>query len=130
MQSVNIQTSLQDIFTELLPQLKHNEHYEVLITFNAILHNPNQGTYSLFYGHDFRRDNHGGRARELSFCDSSTIVRSPFDVNRIPIFIDYDRLLHEHRDVFQDSNVHIHSFVNIIYLVYKYVPSVIRQRHV
>ena len=127
-QSQIIQTSLRDVFIELLAQLQPNQHYEVLITFNAILHNPTLGTYSLFYGHDFRRDNQGGRARELSFYDTSTIVQNPFDVNRIPVNIDYNRLLHEHRDVFQDSGVRIHSFINIIYLVYKYIPNVIRQR--
>jgi hypothetical protein len=126
-QSDIIQTSLREVFTELLAQLQRNEHYEVLITFNAILHNPVRGTYSLFYGHDFRHDNRGGRARELSFYDTSTIVRTPFDVNRIPVNIDYDRLLRAHRDVFDDSGVQLHSFVNIIYLVYKYVPTVIRQ---
>jgi hypothetical protein len=122
-QSQIIQTSLREVFTELLAQLQPNQHYEVLITFNAILHHPNRGTYSLFYGHDFKKTNLGGRARELSFYDTSTIVQNPFDVNRIPVNIDYDRMLREHRDVFEDSGVYIHSFVNIIYLVYKYIPT-------
>jgi hypothetical protein len=124
----NIRQSLQDVFLELLPQLARNQHYEVLITFNAILHSPNRGTYSLFYGHDFRRDNQGGRARELSFNADGIIVRTAFDVNRIPTDIDYDQLLIDHRNVFEDSAVQIHSFVNIVYLVYKFVPT-LRRRH-
>jgi hypothetical protein len=123
-----IRVNLQRVFTELLTQLEQGHHFEVIITFNAILYSPSQGTYSLFYGHDFRQTNQGGRAVELAFYDNSTIVRTPFDVNRIPIDIDYDRLLHLHRNAFESSNVYIHSFVNIVYLIYKYVPAAARQR--
>jgi len=128
-QSQNIRESLRDIFSDLLEQNGPDEHYEVIITFNAILHSPTNGTYSIFYGHDFRRDNEGGRAREISFYGNSTIVRTLFDVNNIPTVIDYNRLMYEHRDAFTDSSVVIHSFVNVIYLIYKYVPTVQRRRH-
>lgn len=123
-----IRTSLQDIFTDLFDQTQEGEHFEVVITFNAILHSPTQGTYSMFYGHDFRRDNSAGRARELSFYQDSTIVRNLLDVNNIPTNIDYDRLLYENRDAFEDSSVYIHSFVNIVYLIYKYVPTAPRRQ--
>lgn len=123
-----IRVNLQRVFTELLTQLEPGHHFEVIITFNAILYAPSQGTYSLFYGHDFRQTNQGGRAVELAFYDNSTIVRTPFDVNRIPIDIDYDRLLYLHRNAFESSNVYIHSFVNIVYLIYKYVPAAARRR--
>lgn len=122
-----IRVNLQQVFTELLTQLEPGHHFEVIITFNAILYSPSQGTYSLFYGHDFRQRNQGGRAAELSFYNDSTIVKNPFDVNRIPTEIDYDRLLYLHRDAFESSNVYIHSFVNIVYLIYKYVPAVQRR---
>jgi len=129
-QSRVISESLERIFIDLLEQLQENDHYEVIITFNAILYSPTQGTYSLFYGHDFRRDNSGGRARELSFYGDSTIVRNQFDVQNIPTVVDYDRLLHEHRDAFSDSSVYIHSFINVVYLIYKYVPTAPRRRRV
>jgi hypothetical protein len=126
--STVIRANLQQVFTELFTQIGPNEHFEVIVTFNAILYSPTQGTYSLFYGHDFRQENQGGRARELAFYEDSTIVRTPFDVNRIPIDIDYDRLLHLHRNAFESSNVYVHSFTNIVYLIYKYVPTVQRRR--
>lgn len=117
------------MFRDLLDQLNGpDEHYEVIVTFNAILYSPQNNTYSIFYGHDFRADNLGGRARELGLNQSSTVVRNMFDVEHIPTNIDYDNLMYQHRDAFEDSSVHIHSFLNIVYLIYKYVPTVRRQR--
>ena len=55
--------------------------------------------------------------------DSSYIVRNMYDVNNIPVNIDYDALLYTHRNAFESSNVHIHSFLNVIYLVYKFIPT-------
>lgn len=124
-----IRSTLNGVFRDLLDQLNgEDEHYEVIVTFNAVLHSPTNETYSVFYGHDFRPDNLGGRAAELGLNQNSTIVRNLYDVERIPTNIDYDNLMYEHRDAFESSSVHIHSFINIIYLIYKYVPTVSRRR--
>lgn len=120
--STRIRASIRSIFQELLRQKTPQEHYEVVITFNAILFSPTENTYSLFYGHDFRSNNAGGRAPELNIYDQAILINSAFDVEQIPIQFDYDQLVHNHRDAFHNSSVVIHSFVNIIYLVYKYIP--------
>lgn len=125
--STNIRASIRSIFQQLLQQKQPNEHYEVVITFNAILYSPTENTYSLFYGHDFRNNNIGGRAPELNIYDRSILINSAFDVDQIPIRFDYDQLIYNHRDAFHNSSVVIHSFVNLIYLVYKYIPH--RARH-
>ena len=64
--STRIRSSLNEIFRDLLDQISPDEHYEVIITFNAILHSSVHNTYSIFYGHDFRTSNVGGTARELA----------------------------------------------------------------
>ena len=39
--------------------------FEVVVTFNAVLANKDQTSFSVFYGADFRPDNAGGAARSF-----------------------------------------------------------------
>ena len=67
-----IRANLVDIFRDLLDQLNGaREHYEVVLTFNAVLFSPTDNTWSVFYGHDFRGANTAGRARELTLAQVS-----------------------------------------------------------
>lgn len=129
--SINSRASLFDIFTDLFQQVDVNNAanggFEVVITFNAVLYSHETNTYSVFYGHDFRENNVAGTAQEISL-QNVYIIRNIDEVVTIPTRINVASLLHAHRDAFSDSNVRIHSILNIVYLIYRYVDSSIGSR--
>lgn len=96
--------------------------YEVAVTFNAVLSNPEGTSFSLFYGHDFRASNLAGAAPELSYRPEGYLIRTIGDVQRLPVEFDFDALAEAHRHQFEESGVRIARFLNIVYLVYRYVP--------
>jgi len=100
----------------------YSEGYEVVVTFNAILQNLDSSTYSLFYGQDHRADNIDGAAKELKY-GNTILVKSMLDVPKIPTFFDADTILRSHQHAFESSNVKIHSFLNVVYLIYRYCES-------
>lgn len=96
--------------------------YEVAVTFNAVLSNPEGTSFSLFYGHDFRAGNLAGAAPELSYRPQGYLIRTVGDVQKLPVEFDFDALAETHRHQFEESGVRIARFLNIVYLVYRYVP--------
>lgn len=126
--SPRIQPALFEVFTDLFQQISSPEDFfEVVITFNAVLYSSETNTYSLFYGHDYREDNIGGTARDIAL-EQSFVIRNLAEVDRIPTRINVPALLNVHRNAFANSNVRIHSIVNVIYLIYRYVNSSRRSR--
>jgi len=97
--------------------------FEVVVTFNAILASTGeQTTYSIFYGHDHRADNLSGAAPELKY-GATTVVRFLSDVDIIPTNFEQEALIASHRRAFESSNVRIHEFINIVYLIYRFVDT-------
>ena len=119
-----IGVTLHNTFIDLFQELPVNgiDGFEVVITYNVILHNQDSGTYSLFYGQDHRRDNAGGAARELGHS-RSFVVRNLLDVDQIPTQFNEQTLMNEHQNTFDHSNVSIHSFVNVIFLIYQFLRN-------
>ena len=119
-----IAMTLHNIFIDLFQEQPVNgiDGFEVVITFNVILHNQDSGTYSLFYGQDHRRDNAGGAARELGH-ERSYVIRNLIEVNQLPTQFNEQDLLLENQLAFDHSNLSIHSFVNVIFLIYQFVRS-------
>ena len=119
-----IYSTLREIFSELFREHEESETggFEVVVTFNAILVDADSSSYSLFYGQDHRAGNDAGAAPELKF-GSTIVVRSMLDVGRIPTVFDSEQLVRSHRNAFANSNVRIHSFLNVVYLIYKYVGT-------
>jgi len=119
----NLRQALLQRFSELFRE--HTEGrfsgFEVVVTFNAVLSNPEGTSFSVFYGHDFRAGNLAGAAPELSYRSREYLVRTLGDVARLPVEFDFDRLAEDHRHAFEQSGVRIARFLNIIYLVYRYV---------
>ena len=117
----NIREALLDHFSRLFAE--HNEGredgFEVTVTFNAVLSNAEGTSFSLFYGHDFRAGNLPGAAPELRY--QTSLVRTLGDVARLPVTFDFERLAEAHRHSFENSEVHVARFLNIIYLVCRYV---------
>lgn len=117
-----ISVTLHNTFIELFQEVSGNslDGFEVVITFNVILHNQDSSTFSLFYGQDHRRENVGGAAKELGY-PTSYVVRNMMDVNLIPTSFNENELLEMHQNSFDHSNVSIHSFVNVVFLIYQFV---------
>ena len=119
----NIRQSLLDNFIRLFREHTENREdgFEVIVTFNAVLSNADRTSFSVFYGHDYRAGNQIGAAPELRYMDRSYLVRTLGDVRRLPTAFDFDRLAEAHRHFFAESGVSIARFLNIVYLVYRYV---------
>jgi hypothetical protein len=91
--------------------------FDVTVTANAVLRGTANGRYSLFYGQDYGRRGDftiGGVARE---------VRVLADVEQLPI--DFD--VGDFEDVFfanfENSAVSVHSLVNVVYIIRRYLPN-------
>jgi len=80
-----IKENLGEVFPRLFDQ--HSEDsgfsgFEVVITFNAILANKDQTSFSVFYGADFRVNNQGGAAEnfrhecKLRFSERKTLTKA------------------------------------------------------
>jgi hypothetical protein len=119
-----IQPTLRRIFFDLFREhtLEAESGFEVVVTFNAVLSHSAGPSFSLFYGHDHRASNIAGAAPELKF-GSTTVVRVLEDVVNIPTEFDQAALIRSHQRAFESSSVSVHSFVNIVYLIYRYVDS-------
>jgi hypothetical protein len=124
MDSSVIVSTLRTVFFDLFRE--HEESgssgFEVVVTFNAILTNQDASSFSMFYGHDHRADNVAGAAPELKF-GGTTIIRTLLDLDTIPTHFDGEQLLRAHRHAFDNSNVRIHSFVNVVYLIYRFIEN-------
>ena len=64
-----------------------------------------------------------GAAPKLSYCSTSYLIRTLGDVYRLPVEFDFDALAEAHRHSFEQSGVRIARFLNVVYLVYRYVPA-------
>ncbi len=120
--SAAAEQTLRDLFVDLLRE--HSESadsgFEVVVTFNAVLTNATETTFSLFYGQDHRASNVAGAAPELRY-GTTFRVRSLLDVGSVPSSFDADELVRAHRHAFENSNVHIYAFLNVVYLVYRFI---------
>lgn len=123
--STVIRSTLRRVFFDLFREhtVGSDTGFEVVVTFNAILTNQadqKNSTFSMFYGHDHRADNLSGAAPELKY-GTTTLVQLLSDVDKIPVDFESEDLIRSHRRAFESSNVSIHKFINIVYLIYRYV---------
>ena len=118
-----IREGLRSVFAGLFRQTSERpgEGFEVIVSFNAILSDSSSTSFSVFYGHDYgsRRATAGGVHGDLRY-GSSFLVTSPDDVEELPTTFDFERLSQAHRFSFQNSEVRVARFINIVYLVYQY----------
>ena len=119
----NIRQSLLDNFIRFFREHTENrtDGFEVIVTFNAVLANADRTSFSVFYGHDYRAENQIGAAPELRYGGRSYLIRTLGDVQRLPTAFDFEQLAETHRHFFAESGVSIARFLNIVYLVYRYV---------
>jgi len=96
--------------------------FEVLVTFNAVLTNRERNSFSVFYGHDYRADNLAGAAPELRYGEDAIYVSNLSHVGLIPSSFDFERLAVAYRHAFDQSDLRVERFLNVVYLIYRYVP--------
>jgi len=125
----NVRQSLLVHFASLFREHAEGAHtgFEVLVTFNAVLGTREGNSFSVFYGHDYRASNLLGASPELRYGDPY-IVRTLADVARLPVRFDFEALANAHRHSFAQSGVRVERFLNIVYLVYRFVPPARRIR--
>jgi hypothetical protein len=124
-----IESTLLDTFVNLFYEHEENQvdGFEVVTTFNAVLTTEDASTFSLFYGLDHRTGSRLGAAPELSY-GNPVIVKNITDVRKISTFFDADELIQSHRNAFDTSNVRVHSFVNIVYIIYRFIAVKVTRR--
>jgi len=96
--------------------------FEVLVTFNAVLTNRERNSFSVFYGHDYRADNLVGAAPELRYGEGAVDVPNLAAVSKIPTTFDFEQLAVAYRHAFDQSDLRVERFLNVVYLIYRYVP--------
>lgn len=125
-----IHSTLAEVFSYYFAQSHQgdstgNSGFEVVVTFNAVLFCESTGTYSLFYGVDHRATNDSGVAPELKYGDS-IVVRNLSEVSLLPTSFDAESLVNSHRHNFESSNLRIHSLLNVVFLIYRFVTHEVR----
>jgi len=122
-QHSNIRQSLLVHFTSLFREHVEGSRtgFEVLVTFNAVLGTREGDSFSVFYGHDYRAGNLLGASPELRY-GRPYVVRTLADVARLPVRFDFEALANAHRHSFAHSGVRVERFLNIVYLVYRFMP--------
>jgi hypothetical protein len=99
--------------------------FEVVVTFNAIVSDSAGTSYSVFYGQDYGTV--GGARRDLRY-GASFLVSNPDDVAQLPADFDFDQLARTTRISFENSDLRIVRFLNIVYLAYQYTDGPRRRR--
>lgn len=128
----NIQSGLQRTFADLFRLVPRQSQaasgFEVVVTFNAIVSDSSGTNYSVFYGQDYgsAQRTAGGARRDLRY-GGSYLVETPDDVTRLPQEFDFDRLSAELRLQFENSDLRIERFLNVVYLVYQFQDSALRR---
>ena len=115
-----LRNTFLSLFREYQPS--RGAGFEVVTTFNAILTDSEGKTFSLFYGHDYRAGNDLGASAHLRFGDA-VVIKTLEDVSLIPTQFDFESLISQHRHSFENSGVRVHQFVNIVYLVYRFLDT-------
>lgn len=122
----NTSQVLKDVFLDLFRQteFESRDAFEVVITFNAILTNREGNSFSVYFGHDYRAGNAFGASSRLRYDygdePSTFIVKSLSDVAHLPTSFNFEDLVARHRHSFDDSDVRVLRFLNIIYLIYQF----------
>lgn len=104
---------------ELLVQRQNRmSHLEVSITFNAILHDTSADTWNMFYGLHFQQ----GRGRIAGIADlmhfgAPIVIANVEDLAQIPTIFNADELHEKYQRGYDSSNVHIDTFLNVVYLI-------------
>ena len=123
-----ILSTLYDVFSDLFQQHSENstDGFEVLVTFNIILFSEQEKTYHVFYGlHNARSDM---RVTDRLTPYDAVVVRTLLDIPKIKTVFDVEDVLRANRDAFRDTHVMIHSFVNVVYLIHRFVSAELRPR--
>lgn len=120
----DIRAGLQREFSNLfrlVPANAPGDGFEVVVTFNAVVSDSSGTNYSVFYGQDYGSSggSAGGARRDLRY-GSSYLVSHPDDVSALPVQFDFDLLAQTTRLHFDNSDLRIVRFLNVVYLVYQF----------
>lgn len=119
----DIRGGLQQVFSDLfrLSSQRAGEGFEVVVTFNAVTSDSTGTNFSVFYGQDYGSRSGGnlGTRNELRVGDAVT-VQTPDDVALLPTQFDLESLAARTRLQFDNSDLRVVRFLNIVYLVYQF----------
>jgi len=121
----NLRGALSELFSRLFKLAKRGKFsgpFEVVVTFNVVLANRDSTSYTIFYGHDYAKNNYKGSSQRLQYSESSYLVRDLTDVKNIPTSFDFENLIEKQRRNFESSDVRVVRILNVVYLVYQYSP--------
>jgi hypothetical protein len=91
--------------------------FDVTVTANAVLQGRSNGRYSMFYGQDY------GRRGDFTIGGAAREVHSLADVDSLPVDFDISDFEDVFFSNFDNSDVSVHSLVNIVYIVRRYLVN-------
>lgn len=100
-------------------------YFDVVVTANAILVGNTIRRYYLFFGQDFS----GFKPREITLRKAKVVSSVGEALNLRTIFT-VEEFAEQFRRGFPNSDVSVHSLVNIVYLVRRYMGDYSRQRQI
>ena len=108
----DIEDDLRNAFTALY-DLYGPGYFDVNVTANAVLQGNADNRYSIWYGQDF-----GGRAYNIA---PPEVVRNLGDVSAIRTDFSADDFEEIFFATFDNTDVSVHSIVNVIYIITRYL---------
>ena len=100
-------------------------YFDVVVTGNAILVGNTRRRYYLFFGQDFS----GFKQREVTLRKAK-VVASLGDALNLRTIFTVEEFAEQFRRGFPNSDVSVHSLVNVVYLVRRYMGDYNRQRSI
>lgn len=118
--STRIRQRLLEYFRPLfLAQDEERGHvFELFVTFNFILHNVDQGTFSVFYGQDF--SNASSLVNSRAQYGNRYVIDALDDLENVPTTFDIDDIIEYLSQFFENSHVSVFDVLNAVYIISEY----------
>jgi hypothetical protein len=105
---------LDRMFTRLFQLFGTREEWELTVTANCVIQGNSKPTFSFWYGMDFGNKDYSMQSDEME--SHVTLISSLGDIEKIPTHFSVDEFADAFFNFHTDSDVSIHSLVNIVYL--------------
>jgi hypothetical protein len=100
--------------------------FDVVVTANVVLKGLGEKTYRVFFGQDYSKASSSGH--QADYAMNAEIVRDMSDVSNLRT--DYDQRDFENVffNYFENSNVYVHSMINLVYIMRRHLADFKSQR--
>ena len=112
---------LRRMFSKLFEVFGYGQDWETTVTCNVVLKGTAKPTFSFWYGMDFGTKDYSMQSDEME--SHFVTVRTTGDVEKLPTNFTVEDFADAFYNFHEDSDVTIHSVVNVCYLARKLLPD-------